>query len=152
MAVQATGNYENTPFILNGDSYVKKGTIVQNGARATVLKQYTVLAKVASSKKYTPYVSGTTTTGASVPLAIYLGPDITAAALVAGDVTDLDILVGGGCIVDEDKVVFDGGTLSADTVVNSAAANPYIVMTARDCLGMFGIYLNDSEDISEYEN
>jgi len=152
MAVQTKLNNTSMPFILEGQSFVKTGTIVKDAARTTVLKQFTVLAKVASSRKYTPYVSATQTTGASMPLAIYLGPDIAAADLVAGDVEDLDILVGGGCTVDENQVVFDDDTLSADTVVNAAAANPYMVMTARDCLGMFGIYLQDTTDISEFEN
>ncbi len=152
MAVQTKLNNTSMPFILEGQSFVKTGTIVKDAARTTVLKQFTVLAKVASSRKYTPYVSATQTTGASMPLAIYLGPDIAAADLVADDVDDLDILVGGGCTVDENQVVFDDDTLSADTVVNAAAANPYMVMTARDCLAMFGIFMQDTTDISEFEN
>ena len=152
MAVQTRVNNDTTPFILGGQSLVKKGTIAQDVARATVLKKYTVLAQIASTGKYTPYVSASQTTGASVPSAIYLGDDIAAADLVAGDVEDLDILVGGGCLVDKNQVVFDGGTLSNATVVNGAAANPYFVVTAEKCLSLFGIYQQDTIDISEIEN
>lgn len=151
MAVQTRVNNDTTPFILGGQSLIKKGTIAQDGGRTTVLKKYTVLAQVASTGKYTPYVSGTTTTGASVPCAIYLGDDIAAADLVAGDVGDLDILVGGGCLVDKNQVVFDGGTLSNSSVV-LAIANAFWTITAEKCLGLFGIFQQDTIDISEIEN
>lgn len=151
MPVQTRLNNDTVPFIMAGQSLVKTGIIVQNGARATVLKKYTVLAQIASTGKYTPFVSLTTTTGASVPSAIYLGEDIAAADLVAGDVGDLDILVGGGCLVDKNQVVFDGGTLSNSSVV-LAIANAFWTMTAEKCLGLFGIYQQDTIDISEIEN
>ena len=151
MAVQTRVNNDTTPFILGGQSLIKKGVIAQNVARATVLKKYTVLAQVASTGKYTPYVSGTTTTGASVPSAIYLGDDIAAADLVAGDVGDLDILVGGGCLVDKNQVVFDDGTLTNASVV-IAIANAFWTMTAEKCLSLFGIFQQDTIDISEIEN
>ena len=151
MAVQTRVNNDTTPFILGGQSLIKKGVIAQNGARTTVLKKYTVLAQVASTGKYTPYVSGTTTTGASVPSAIYMGDDIAAADLVAGDIEDVDILVGGGCLVDKNQVVFDDGTLSNASVV-IAIANAFWTLTAEKCLGLFGIYQQDTIDISEIEN
>ena len=151
MAVQTRVNNDTTPFILGGQSLIKKGVIAQNGARTTVLKKYTVLAQVASTGKYTPYVSGTTTTGASVLSAIYMGDDIAAADLVAGDIEDVDILVGGGCLVDKNQVVFDDGTLSNASVV-IAIANAFWTLTAEKCLGLFGIYQQDTIDISEIEN
>ena len=151
MAVQTRVNNDTTPFILGGQSLIKKGVIAQNGARTTVLKKYTVLAQVASTGIYTPYVSGTTTTGASVPTAIYMGDDIAAADLVAGDIEDVDILVGGGCLVDKNQVVFDAGTLTNASVV-IAIANAFWTLTAEKCLGLFGIYQQDTIDISEIEN
>lgn len=152
MAVQTRLNNDTTPFILGGQSLKKVGVIAQNGARTTTLKKYTVLAQIASTGKYTPYVSTSQTTGASVPCAIYLGDDIAAADLVAGDVTGVDILVGGGCLVDKNQIVFDDGILSNTTVVNGAAANPYFVVTAEKCLSLFGIFQQDTIDISEIEN
>ena len=151
MAVQTRVNNDTTPFVLGCQSLIKKGVIAQNGARTTVLKKYTVLAQVASTGKYTPYVSGTTTTGASVPTAIYMGDDIAAADLVAGDIEDVDILVGGGCLVDKNQVVFDDGTLTNASVV-IAIANAFWTLTAEKCLGLFGIYQQDTIDISEIEN
>ena len=153
MGVQASLNVQNKPFIMSGQAFSVEGTIIQNSGRGTaILKKYTVLAKIASSGKYTPFVSLTTTTGASVPCAVYLGEDIPAADLVAGDVTDLPILIGGTAQVDTDQLVFDGGTLSLASVITGAAANPYFVTTAEDCLGMFGIYDANTVNVTAYEN
>jgi hypothetical protein len=151
MSVQVRQNNDTTPFILAGQSLIKKGTIVQNGARATVLKKYTVMAQLVSGGKYTPFVALNATTGASVPTAIYMGDDIAAADLVAGDIEDVDILVGGGCLVDKNQVVFDDGALSNASVV-IAIASAFWTMTAEKCLGLFGIYQQDTIDISEIEN
>lgn len=151
MAVQTRLNNDTVPFILGGQSLIKKGTIAQNAGRTTVLKKYTVLAQLVSGGKYTPFVALNTTTGASVPTAIYMGEDIAAADLVAGDIADVDILVGGGCLVDKNQVVYDGGTLSNSSVV-IAIANAFWTMTAEKCLGLFGIYQQDTIDISEIEN
>jgi len=151
MAVQTRVNNDTTPFILGGQSLIKKGVIAQNGARTTVLKKYTVLAQLVSGGKYTPFVALNATTGASVPTAIYMGDDIAAADLAAGDIEDVDILVGGGCLVDKNQVVYDDGTLSNASVV-IAIASAFWTMTAEKCLGLFGIYQQDTIDISEIEN
>jgi len=151
MAVQTRVNNDTTPFILGGQSLIKKGVIAQNGSRTTVLKKYTVLAQLVSGGKYTPFVALNATTGASVPTAIYMGDDIAAADLAAGDIEDVDILVGGGCLVDKNQVVYDDGTLSNASVV-IAIASAFWTMTAEKCLGLFGIYQQDTIDISEIEN
>jgi hypothetical protein len=151
MAVQTRVNNDTTPFILGGQSLIKKGTIAKNVSRTTVLKKYTVLAQLVSGGKYTPFVALNATTGASVPTAIYMGDDIAAADLAAGDIEDVDILVGGGCLVDKNQVVYDDGTLSNASVV-IAIASAFWTMTAEKCLGLFGIYQQDTIDISEIEN
>ena len=152
MNVQASLNIQNKPFIMSGQAFSVEGTIVRDAGRTAILKKFTVLAKIASSGKYAPFVSLTTTTGASIPCAVYLGEDIPAADLVAGDVTDLPILIGGTAQVDTDQLIFDGGTLSLASVITGAAANPYFVTTAEDCLGMFGIYDANTVNVTAYEN
>lgn len=151
MAVQTRLNNDTTPFILGGQSLVKKGIIAQNVGRTTVLKKYTVMAQLVSGGKYTPFVALNATTGASVPTAIYMGDDIAAADLVAGDIENVDLLVGGGCLVDKNQVVYDDGTLNNASVV-IAIASAFWTMTAEKCLGLFGIYQQDTIDISEIEN
>lgn len=151
MAVQTRLNNDTVPFILGGQSLVKKGIIAQNVGRTTVLKKYTVMAQLVSGGKYTPFVALNATTGASVPTAIYMGDDIAAADLVAGDIENVDLLVGGGCLVDKNQVVYDDGTLNNASVV-IAIASAFWTMTAEKCLGLFGIYQQDTIDISEIEN
>lgn len=148
MAVQVALNNSNLPFVLSGESKTKTGIIAQNDSRATVLKKYTVMAQLASGGKWTPFVSLVATTGASVPRGIYMGEDIAAATLLAGDVTDVDILVGDA-VVDTDQVVFDDGTLSAASIVNTGTIE---ARTAQAALESCGIYLESTIDISGYEN
>lgn len=88
---------------------------------------------------------GTGNVATSIPRGIYLGGDIAASELVAGDVVDRPILVGGCCTVDSGQVVYEG-SLSATSVVE--AENNII----RGVLGENGIYLEDTIDADEFEN
>ena len=73
--------------------------------------------------------AGTGGTGADLPQGIYMGDDITAAALVAADVVDLPILLRGA-MFDEDKLVLEN-SLDLDDVVG--AGDPG-AKTIRDIL------------------
>jgi hypothetical protein len=94
--------------------------------------------------------TGTATAGAgddgqNLPYGIYMGPSITAAALVAGDVSDSPILIGGtGALVDENQIVLEN-SLTLDSVVISKNATIRGVLEAR------GIVPKDSVDISSYQ-
>lgn len=149
MAVQIKTDNNGQPLVLHGQSYVQTKTLVTNAGRTTVLKPFTVLCEIAASKKVTPFVNAALTTGASIPCYIYVGETITAAAIVAGDVTDLPVLFGGYVVVDENQVVFDDGTLNADTVIGASSV---WAQTARKVLEAHGIVLKGTEDISYYEN
>jgi hypothetical protein len=97
MAVEATGTLDTTPFVLRGLPEALErsdATLLTNAGRTTVLKQFTVLSKVSATGKYVPLTDITAVDGTGVPCAIMLGPDVTAAALVAGDVLGVQILVG----------------------------------------------------------
>ena len=61
--------------------------------------------------------AGTGGTGVDVPQGIYMGDDITAAALVAADVVDLPILLRGA-MFDEDRLVLEN-SLDLDDVVGA---------------------------------
>lgn len=122
MAVTNSQNNQNVPFILSGESLVITGTIAQNAQRAAVLRQYTVMAYNATNKNWVPMTVLNNTAGESMPRGIYLGDDIAAADLVAGAITDCPILVADA-IVARSLVVFDGGTLTAASIVNPATVN-----------------------------
>ncbi|RKX22186.1 MAG: hypothetical protein DRP45_11585 [Candidatus Zixiibacteriota bacterium] len=70
----------------------------------------------------------------SVPSGIYWGDEVTAADLVAGDVTNRKVLAGGDPIIlDEDKIVLEGSLTLASVVV---ATGKTIEQHLRD-IGIF---------------
>ncbi len=82
--------------------------------------------------------------GEERPVGIYTGSNITAAAIVAGDITDAVILVGNA-YVDTQQVVLENG-LTLNHVI------PDLQLTIGEALSIFGIYIEDTIDISSYEN
>lgn len=78
--------------------------------------------------------AGTGGTGVDLPQGIYIGNEITAAALVAADVVDAPIIIFG-VVVDEDKLVLEGG-LDLDDVIG--AGDPG-ARTIRDMLRTISI-------------
>jgi len=82
--------------------------------------------------------AATTADGENVPAGIYWGSSVTAAALVADDVENRKILVGGDLLVlDEDKVVLEN-SLDLDDVITSTG------QTIREALEKMGIYTRDN--------
>lgn len=155
MALQASQVNTTYPFILGGaKAQVKESqTILQDASRVAgnVLAQYTVMGQVASSKKWVPFTSVTATTGVAFRLGVCMTDDgVSAASIIAGDVTGVPILYGGPVEVDASQLVFDafynGGesALTLDTVftgnaVGSGTATPYIICRAEDLLNLWGI-------------
>lgn len=149
MAVQTRQDNVVKPFILSDDSLVRNGNIKQNGSRTTDLLQFTVMAKNATTLEWVPFTLLNQTNGESVPRGIYMGDDIEAADLVAGAVEDVPILMGNAT-VDENQVIWDDDTLSADSIVNPANIE---ARTAREALAeSSGIFLEDTVEISGHEN
>ena len=93
--------------------------------------------------KWTPFDEGAVN-GAQVPSGIYLGGDILAATIVAGDVVDIPILVGGCCTIDENQLVVEG-TATLDSVLANGK-------TIRETLYEIGIFAEDTVDIDSFEN
>lgn len=95
---------------------------------------------IAANGKLTPWLPG-----AVKPVGIYLGDSITAAALVAGNITDVAILAGGCCTVDSQLIVFDDGVSTVDTVLAGG-------QTVREALAAIGIFVESTIDIDGLEN
>ena len=149
MAVQERQDLSNTPLILSDESDVENHSIIQNEQRTTELLYGTVMAQIAASQLWTPFISVAGTDGSGVPRGIYLGDDIDAADLVAGNVEDIPILVGNAR-VNESEVIWDGDTLDADTVVAPATVE---ARTARRALEeSVNIRLEDTVTITAHEN
>ena len=92
---------------------------------------------------------GTVTAGAgndgqNLPAGIYTGDEVTAAALVAGDVVDSPILMGAGVLVDENQIVLEN-SLTLNSVV--IALNK----TIRAALDGVGIFTEATVDIASIE-
>ena len=149
MAVTHRQDNTTVPLILSENSLVKNETIIANAGRTTPLLYGTVMCKIAASGLWTPFVNAALTTGASIPRGIYLGDDIPAADLVAGNIADIPMLVGNAT-VNESLVVFDDGTLNAESVIGAASIHAAM---ARDVIAaVSNIYFELTENISEHEN
>jgi hypothetical protein len=139
----------------NGDTDTFSFASPTYGARSTITVLSTVSGGTGTDISGASFLNGASGTGTAtqgtggggvdIPRGIYLGGEITAAELVAGDVVDRPILVGGCCTVDSGQVVYEG-SLSATSVVE--AENN----TIRGVLGTNGIYLEDTVDVDEFEN
>ena len=119
MAMQNQLDNSTRPFILyNYPANRRKVTIKQDATRATELAPYTLLAKIASTGLYVPLTDVEATDGSALPAAIYVGEPITAAALVAGNVTDCPVITSG-IRFDEDQLVLEND-VDLDDVIGPA--------------------------------
>lgn len=149
MAVQGRADLSNTPLVLSDSSDVENGTIAQDEARTTDLLPNTVMAQIAATGFWTPFNAVIGDDGSAVPRGIYMGTTIDAADLVDGDIEDNPILVGNAR-VNEEVVVWDDDTLSADTVV---APGTVEARTARRALEeSVNIRLEATVQTTDFEN
>lgn len=157
MAVQSLGNLQSFPFFLSGNTISRDGeTIAQDGARATVLKQFTLMAQIAASRKWVPLTDVTAVDGSNVARGIYVGDDIAAATLVAGDVTNCPIVVGGSCATFDSSLLVLENSLTLNSVVSDdpAGADNGVVHTriVADDLARIGLFAESTVDIDGLEN
>ena len=153
MTVQSSLNNSSVPFIRFANPAVIDGVAVllQDAGRAAALEPFTLMAKVAASQKWVPFTDETAVDGSAIPAGIYLGASIAAADLVAGDVVDASILVGAALIDLNQLVIESAKTL--DTVIEATGGADNInIQTVRDYLANRGIFVEDTVDISSFEN
>lgn len=155
MSVQNRTDFTNYPFIRSGVTLTRENeTILQDAGRTTPLLKNTVMAQVAASKKWVPLTDVAALTGANTARGVYIGEDITAAALVAGDVAVCPILVGFGCTVDRQLIVLEN-SLTLDSVCSDdpAGADNGVVNVRRieDDLARAGIFMEYTFDIDRHE-
>lgn len=155
MAMQGRSDLVNLPFILSGEGKVKDSqTLLTDGSRTTALAPFTVMAQVAASKKWVPLTAVGALDGSNTARGILLGDGVTAAALVAGDVTGQVILVGGPITVDTQQLVLEN-SLTIDSVCSDDPAGadngPVNVRRIEDDLARIGIFVEQTIDIDAYE-
>lgn len=150
MAVQVRLNNDNRPFILSGDGFKETDAVfLQDAGRGAVALVFgTLVAKVASTGKYVPFTDETATDGTAVPAGIFVGNNITGAALVAGDVIDQVILIGGSVTIDVSQLTIENSKLLTTVIVGSAI----FTQTVKDYLVDKGIFVESTVAISATEN
>jgi hypothetical protein len=157
MAVESRLDLTNYPFFLSGRLIHRDNeTVKQDAGRTTPLKRYTLMAQVAATGKWVPLTDVAALDGSNTARGIYVGDDISAAALVAGDVTACPIVVGG------DLSTFDGAqlvlenslTLASVCSDDPAGADNGAVNVRRisDDLARIGLYAESAVDIENFEN
>ena len=152
MSVQASSNNNSVPFIRFANPAVidEEAVLSQDAGRSAVLASKTLMAKIAATQKWEPFTDETATDGTALPQGIYVGPDIAAADLVAGDVVDNQILVGAALIDANQLVIENSKTL--DTVINATGGADNInIKTVRDYLADKGLFVEDTTDISDFQ-
>lgn len=133
---QKTTNLEATNLVLDGVvEAVDSAVLLQNGVAAD-LAPFTVLGKIAADGKWKAF-DETATDGAAVNVGIYVGAAVAATDIAAGDISGLDIIVGGaGLRVNDELLVIEGGK-TLDTVIGGTTVN---ATTLREVLHKQGIY------------
>jgi hypothetical protein len=150
MSVQNSADRQNKPFFLSGNTLGREAeTIEQDVARVDPLLRNTAMAQIAASKKWVPFTDETLLTGEAIVRGIYRGDDIPAADLVAGDVTDVPIVVGGAAATfDTEQLVIENAK-TLNTVVAAGTVNAHRV---EDDLNRIGLFAESTVDIDEFEN
>lgn len=147
-SVQSRADNNNVPFILSGESVTRPNSVIlQDAGRSAVLAPLTLMAKIAASQKWTPFIDETETDGAAIPQGVYIGSEISVAALVAGDIADANILVGQA-IIDAEQLVIEAGKTLA-TIITVGTTD---LRTVQDHLASRGIFVEGTVDISSFEN
>jgi hypothetical protein len=99
---------------------------------------------ITAGTKWVPF-SADGINGSQIPRGIFIGDDVTAAALVAGDVVNQPIIVAGvGAAFDSSLLVIEGGA-TLDTVLANG-------QTVREALYALGFYAEETLDINVLEN
>lgn len=126
-----------TSFVVDGMSFT-----VTDGATDFAAADFFTLA-VAANGKLVPF-DATAVDGTEIPEGIFMGEDITAAALVAGDVVDNPV-VFSGMKFDEDKLVFDNGSDTINTLLATGR-------TIREELALMTLIGQQTQTASAAEN
>lgn len=154
MTGQASLAIDLTPIVLSGYPFLKAGTLETDGGRSAPLEVYTVLGyKGGATAKWVPLTDIDALDGSNQPAGIYVGPEITAAAIAAGDVTlqDASVIVGGlGCVLDQNKLVFENSlTLATDIDYIDTGGSNGSLGTIEQLLRKLGLFMGDIVNASE---
>lgn len=149
--VQVRKDHDTSPFIIKGGVSSIQAVLLQNGGRSQPLLTNTLLGKISASQKLVPYTNEAAVDGSALPAAIYTGPEIPAADLVAGDVTGAFVLLSDAWF-DEGKMVFDDDGVTPRTFDTVITIGTNDKRTVRDHLRSLGLIPTLTETSSGVEN
>jgi len=145
--VQRRLDHAPAGFIVKGAGvYTTAAVIAQDGSRSEPLLSKTLMARKSADAKFTPFINEAAADGTAIPVMIYMGPDIAAADLVAGDIANVVGLLSDAWF-DEEQLVIE----------NSKSLNQVIVIdndhrTIRERLRSMGLVPVLTQSISNPEN
>ncbi|MCK4817424.1 hypothetical protein KA005_16760 [bacterium] len=133
--------------LTDGGATIIKGAgllfTITDGATPFIAGDFCTMIVATGSLKYAALVADSAD-GTQFPAGIYNGDDITAAAVVAGDVDLPVIVIGGDGKINRSSIVFHNGADTLDTIVNGKTLEAH--------LNDMGLFFKDVVDVAEYEN
>jgi len=137
MALESKLTIDTTGTILGGSGNFKDDqTIEQDAGRgAADMVNFTVMVRDATTEKLKPMTSLTDVTTEALPVGL-LFQTVDAADIVAGDVTNQKLLVGGNIQIDEDKIILEN-SLTLESLITVPAGAQRTIRTALQSLGIF---------------
>lgn len=145
--VQARKDHDPSSFVVKGEGvYTIAAIIGQDGGRSTPLLSKTLLAKISFNGKMTPFIDEGATNGTAIPAGIYMGSDIPAADIVAGDITGVVVLLSDAWFDDGKLVIEASKTLDTNIIIGND------VRTVGDRLRSLGLIPVLTESNTDPEN
>jgi hypothetical protein len=146
MAVQTQRDNVNKPLIQSGSGLIKTGqTVSQDAGRVTGnMLVGTVMVYDPATAEWNSFTDETAIDGTAHPRGILMR-ELVEADIVAADVEDVPILVGGGVTIDVDQIVVENSK-TLTTVVNVPTN---LNASVEDLLRQTGIFTETTIDITE---
>lgn len=147
-AVQQQTDLSTHPYMVDGTPLTRRMTVSQDAGRGAVdMIKGTVMTYNPTTEEWHPWTDETAVDGTAHPKGILL-QTLAAADIVAGDIDDVSIVVGGiGLVLDEDQVTFEN-SLTKDTIINIPAN---LNKAAWQILADAGIFMVDTQEGTSYE-
>jgi hypothetical protein len=145
MAVETRLDITNYPFVLSGNALTREAEVIaQDAGRLTAMAKYTLMSQIPATRKWVPFTDETAVDGTEKPQGILMA-SLTAAQIVAGDVSDIPIYTGGDFTFDEDQLVIENSK-TLNTVIGTED------MTVGAWIANKGMHAESTMSVNELEN
>jgi hypothetical protein len=126
-----------TPWDLGGQGKIKDDRVIeQDAARGTADMEFlTVMVRDTTTEKLKPMITLTDTATESLPVGLLM-QTVAAADIVAGDVSDVKLLVGSDKMIDEDMIVLEN-SLTLESLITVPTGGQKTIRTALQEIGIY---------------